>query len=125
MQGDALQERQGGLKEGRRKRAKEIQSWLRERHRTGLKLPGVYYWLGKLGRVLKATRKAHAQKDTALAEQFQRTLCERLACLSVGGGKPVRLWLADEHRYGLIPAARKCWTLRGVRPTVPYQTKYQ
>jgi hypothetical protein len=25
----------------------------------------------------------------------------------------------------LIPVVRKCWTLRGVRPTVPYQTKYE
>jgi hypothetical protein len=37
----------------------------------------------------------------------------------------VRLWVADEHRYGLIPVVRKCWTLRGVRPTVPYRTKYE
>ena len=33
--------------------------------------------------------------------------------------------MADEHRYGLIPVVRKCWTLRGVRPTVPYRTKYE
>ena len=37
----------------------------------------------------------------------------------------MRLWVADEHRYGLIPVVRKCWTLRGVRPTVPYRTKYE
>jgi len=37
----------------------------------------------------------------------------------------VRLWVADEHRYGLIPVVRKGWTLRGVRPTVPYRTKYE
>ncbi len=35
------------------------------------------------------------------------------------------LWVADEHRYGLIPVVRQCWTLRGVRPTVPYRTKYE
>jgi hypothetical protein len=33
--------------------------------------------------------------------------------------------VADEHRYGLIPVVRKCWTLRGERPTAPYQTKYE
>jgi hypothetical protein len=59
------------------------------------------------------------------AERFQQTLGEQLANLSVTGGRPVRLWVADEHRYGLIPVVRKCWTLRGVRPTVPYRTKYE
>jgi hypothetical protein len=125
VQGAVLKELQAGLRSGRWKRAKEIQHWLRERHAVGLKLPGVYYWLGKLGGVLKVPRKTHAQKDAAAAEEFQRTLCERLASLNVAGGKPVRLWVADEHRYGLIPVVRKCWTLRGLRPTVPYRTKYE
>ena len=125
VQGQVLKELQAGLQTGRWKRAKEIQHWLRQEHGLGLKLPGIYYWLGKLGGVLKVPRKTHAQKDAAQAEVFQRTLCERLASLNVAGGRPVRLWVADEHRYGLIPVVRKCWTLRGVRPTVPYQTKYE
>ena len=74
---------------------------------------------------MKVPRKTHAQKDAAAAEEFQRTLCERLASLNVAGGRRVRLWVADEHRYGLIPVVRKCWTLRGVRPMVPYRTKYE
>jgi transposase len=45
--------------------------------------------------------------------------------LNVAGGRRVRLWVADEHRYGLIPVVRKCWTLRGLRPSAPYQTKYE
>ena len=125
VQGDAHKELLAGLQSGRWKRAKEIQHWLRNRHQIRLKLPGMYYWLGKLGGVLKVPRKTHAQKDAAAAEQFQRTLCEQLASLNVAGGRSVRLWVADEHRYGLIPVVRKCWTLRGVRPTVPYRTKYE
>jgi transposase len=125
VQADARKELLAGLQAGRWKRAKEIQHWLRERHTIHLKLPGVYYWLGKLGGVLKVPRKTHAQKNAALAQQFQQTLCEQLANLNVAGGKPVRLWVADEHRYGLIPVVRKCWTLPGVRPTVPYRTKYE
>ena len=125
VQGEALKELQAGLQSGRWKRAKEIQHWLRERHTIRLKLAGVYYWLGKLGGVLKVPRKTHAQKDAVQVETFQRTLCAQLANLNVAGGRPVRLWVADEHRYGLIPVVRKCWTLRGVRPTVPYRTKYE
>jgi transposase len=125
IQGRVLQELQAGLQAGRWKRAKEIQAWLRQRHEKRLTVKGVYYWLGKLGGVLKVPRKTHAKKDAAQADEFQRTLCAQLKSLNVAGGRPVRVWVADEHRYGLIPGVRRCWTLRGVRPLAPYQTKYE
>ena len=125
IHGSALIELQAGLQTGRWKRAKEIQQWLRARHETKLTVKGVYYWLGKLGGVLKVPRKTHAQKDAAASAEFQRTLCAQLKSLNVAGGRRVRVWVADEHRYGLIPVVRRCWTLRGVRPTAPYQTKYE
>jgi transposase len=123
VQGQVLAEFQAGLKAGQWKRAKEIQQWLKSRHQVKLGLKGVYYWLGKLGGVLKVPRKSHAKKDAAKAAEFQQELCAKLKNLNVAGGKPVRLWVIDEHRYGLIPVVRKCWTLRGQRPTAPYQTK--
>jgi len=125
VRGCALSELQAGLKAGRWKRAKEIQHWLHQRHETKLTVNGVYYWLGKLGGVLKVPRKTHAHKDAAASAAFQRTLCAQLKNLTVAGGRRVRVWVADEHRYGLIPVVRRCWTLRGVRPTAPYQTKYE
>src|ERR1039457_5950569 len=125
VKGKGLEEVQAGLKAGGWKRAKEIQHWLRREHQVKLGLKGVYYWLGKLGGVLKVPRKTHAKKDAAKTAEFQRTLCDKLRNLNVAGGKPVRIWVADEHRYGLIPVVRKCWTLRGERPTVLYQTKYE
>jgi transposase len=125
VQTAALTELKAGLTQGRWKRAKEIQQWLRERHAVKLQLTGVYYWLGKLGGVLKVPRKTHARKDAAQAAEFQRTLCERLTNLNGAGGRRVRVWVADEHRYGLIPVVRRCWTLRGLRPSAPYQTKYE
>jgi len=125
VRGRVLEEFQAGLKAGQWKRAKEIQQWLRREHQIELGLKGVYSWLGKLGGVLKVPRKAHAKKDAAQAVEFQQQLCDKLKNLNVAGGKPVRIWVADEHRYGLIPVVRKCWTLRGERPTAPYQTKYE
>jgi transposase len=125
VQGKVLEEFQAGLKAGEWKRAKEIQRWLQSRHQVKMGLKGVYYWLGKLGGVLKVPRKTHAKKDAAKALEFQQQLCEKLRSLNVAGGKPVRIWVIDEHRYGLIPVVRKCWTLRGERPVAPYQTKYQ
>jgi len=125
VQGKALAGLQCGLQSGRWKRAREIQQWLRQQHQTKLSLKGVYYWLGKLGGVLKVPRKTHARKDAAASAKFQRTLCTQLKNLNVAGGKRVRVWVEDEHRYGLIPVVRRCWSLRGLRPTAPYQTKYE
>lgn len=125
IKGRVLEELQAGLQAGQWKRAKEIQQWLAGQHQVKMGLKGVYYWLGKLGGVLKVPRKTHAKKDAAAAAEFQQTLCAKLRNLNVAGGKPVRIWVADEHRYGLIPVVRKCWTLRGQRPTAPYQTKYE
>lgn len=123
--GPVLAELKAGLKEGRWKRAKEIQQWMEQRHQKKLGLTGVYYWLGKLGGVLKVPRKAHALKNAVETGEFQNTLCDKLKSLNVAGGKPVRIWVADEHCYGLIPVVRRCWTLRGMRPVAPYQTKYE
>jgi transposase len=114
-----------GLKKGQWKRAKEIQQWLQQKHAVQLARTGVYYWLGKLGGVLKVPRKTHVQKDAGAAAEFQQQLGDKLKNLNVAGGRPVRIWVTDEHRYGLIPVVRKCWTLRGARPTAPYQTKYE
>ncbi len=125
VSGSVLEQLLTGLRQGRWKRAKEIQQWLRQQHQTELSLKGVYYWLGKLGGVLKVPRKAHAQKNAAEAVEFQQTLCEQLKSLTGAGGKPVRIWVADEHRYGLIPVVRRCWSLRGLRAVAPYRTKYQ
>jgi transposase len=125
VKGEILEEFQEGLRQGQWKRAKEIQQWLARRHRVKMATSGVYYWLGKLGGVLKVPRKTHVKKDAAKSVEFQQTLCDKLKSLNMAGGKPVRVWVADEHRYGLIPVVRKCWTLRGLRPTAPYQTKYE
>ncbi len=92
-----------GLREGRWKRAREIQQWLKSRHQIKLTPSGIYYWLGKLGGVLKVPRKTHAKKDARQAAEFQQTLGAKLKSLNVAGGKAVRIWVVDEHRYGLIP----------------------
>jgi len=45
--------------------------------------------------------------------------------LAIPAEKRVHVWVEDEHRYGLISVIRRYWTLKGQRPTVPYQTKFQ
>ena len=39
--------------------------------------------------------------------------------------RPVRLWVADEMRYGLQPVTRRVWSLRGLRPVCPVHPRYQ
>jgi len=39
--------------------------------------------------------------------------------------QPVRLWVLDEHRYGLLPVIRRVWGRRGVRVHAPYATNYR
>ena len=112
------------LREGKFRRAKDAQAWIEARTKRKLSLPGVYSLLGKVGGVLKVPRKTHAKKDAAKAEAFKTSLAEKLAEASAGAEGPVRLWVLDEHRYGLLPVIRRCWGLRGVRVHVPYATRY-
>ena len=102
-----------GLREGRWKRAKEVRAWLVADHGIAMSLKGVYYWLGKVGGVLKVPRKTHARKDVAKSESFKSELAQQLAGLDLPKGKRLRVWMVDEHRYGLISVLRKVWTLRG------------
>jgi transposase len=114
------------LRAGKFRRAKEAQAWIKARTQRTLALSSVYTVLGKAGGVLKVPRKTHAKKDAAQAETFKTTLAEKLAALSAGTeGQPMRLWVLDEHRYGLLPVIRRCWALKGVRVHVPYATRYQ
>lgn len=113
------------LAAGRFKTARQVQSWLGEEHGVELDLPAVYYWLGKVGGVLKVPRKTHARKDAAASEAFKTDLAQRLGALGVPVGSKVRIWMVDEHRYGLISVIRKVWTLRGHKPVAPYQSKYE
>ena len=124
LQGAEREEFLEQLRQGRFRRAKEAQAWIKERTKRELALSSVYTLLGKVGGVLKVPRKTHAKKDPLAAEIFKFTLPERLAEASAGAER-VRLWVLDEHRYGLLPVIRRCWSLRGVRVHAPYATRYQ
>jgi transposase len=114
-----------GLKVGRWKRARDIQQWLLKEKKTKLSLPGLYNWLRRHKARPKVPRKSHGKKDPAKAAKFKVNMADQLKELGVPAGSKVRLWVADEHRYGLISVLRRVWSLRGYRPTAPYQTKYQ
>ena len=86
---------------------------------------GVHYWLKKVKASLKVPRKKHKEQDTEEVVTFKRNIVDTLNELEIPAEKSVRVWIEDEHRYGLISTIRRCWTLRGHRPTAPVQMKYQ
>lgn len=116
------------LAEGKFRRAKDAQAWIRKRTRRTLTESGVRKILRRLGGKLKVPRKSHAKKDPAKAAAFKLELpanLETLAGASARAGQTVRLWVLDEHRYGLLPVLRRVWAQRGVRVHAPYVTRYQ
>jgi transposase len=114
------------LSEGRFRSAKDAQAFVRKRTRKDMSESGVRQMLRRLGGRLKTPRKSHAKKDPAKANAFKAELPARLTEL-MGPAEPekVRIWVLDEHRYGLLPVIRRCWGLRGVRVHAPYATKYR
>lgn len=58
-------------------------------------------------------RPSHARKDAAAAETFKSELAAELRKLDIETGRRVRIWVADEMRYGLQPVTRRVWSLRG------------
>ena len=114
------------LEAGQFRQARDAQAWIKKRTRKTLSVSGALKVLRRLGGKLKTPRKSHAKKDPAKAAQFKAELPARLrAVVGPAPGQPVRLWVLDEHRYGLLPVIRRVWGRRGVRVHAPYATQYQ
>lgn len=113
------------LSAGRFRQARDAQAFIRKRTRKTLTESGVRQLLRRLGGKLKSPRKSHVKKDPAKAAQFKAQLPARLTEVVAGDVRPVRLWVLDEHRYGLLPVIGRVWGRRGVRVLAPYATKYQ
>jgi transposase len=107
------------------RRAADAQRWLLEEGGLCVKLVTVYKYLKKAGARLKVPRPCHEKKDVWASEAFREALAVHLAGLELPPDRPVRLWVADEMRYGLLPLTRRLWSLRGVRPVCPVHPHYQ
>ncbi len=114
------------LEAGQFRQARDAQAWIKKRTRKNMSESGVRKVLRRLGGKLKVPRKSHTKKDPAKAAEFKVALPARLS--EVVGPNPqssVRIWVLDEHRYGLLPVLRRVWGRRGVRVHAPYATRYQ
>jgi transposase len=115
------------LDAGKIRRVKDAQAWLEKRARRTLGREGMRLTLKKLKASLKVPRKSHAKKDPAKAKAFKAELPNLLsqAVGTLAPGQDVRVWVLDEHRYGLLPVIRRVWGRRGVRVHAPYATRYE
>lgn len=114
------------LEAGKFRQARDAQAWIKKRTRRQLSESGVRQLLRRVGGKLKVPRKSHAKKDPAQAKAFQAELPARLTeVVGPAPTAPIRLWVLDEHRYGLLPVIRRVWGRRGVRVHAPYATRYQ
>lgn len=101
------------------------QRWLEQK--DGVKRPynTVWVWLKKFGGVLLVPRPSHSKKDPAASEAFRNELGQRLEALKIPAGSKVKIWVMDEARFGLHTEMRRLWSLKGQRPVVTRQIKYE
>lgn len=105
--------------------AQQARRWLKKAHRIDRPYASVWNWIKKAGGVLRVPRPSHSKKEPAAQQAFKEQLGERLGALGLEAGSKVKVWVMDEARFGLHTGLRRVWTLRGLRPVVTRQIKYQ
>ena len=67
----------------------------------------------------------HEKRDSKKAEAFKRDFLGILRRQPISGKRPIKIWFADESRYGLLPNLRRVCTLKGQQnPHKLWQSKY-
>lgn len=82
-------------------------TWLEQERGIKMNIWGVYYWLKKLKAKLKVPRKTHAKQDPEEMEAFKQNIVDKLNEFEIPDNQRVRVWVEDEHRYGLISVVRR------------------
>lgn len=117
---EAAKELRKKLAKGSFRRAEDAREWLHQRFGIEAKTNTVLKWLGKFAARLKVVRPRHPQSSDAHRYEFRQQLARRIyKALRESGdrlkGRPLRVWVADEGRFGLQPCLRRAWVTRGVR----------
>jgi len=116
---------QAGLKAGRWRTAGQVAAWLQEAHGIKRATKSLYYWLGKVGGALRVPRPCHVKQNPKAVTTFRAQLEQNLEKLHLPKDRAVKIWVADESRFGLHTQSRRCWALRGQRVVIPQQQRYQ
>ena len=105
--------------------AQMARRWLHKEHAIRRPYKTVWNWLKKLHGVLRVPRPSHSKKKPEAAEAFKGELAGKLEALEIKAGSRVKVWFMDEARFGLHTELRRVWTLRGLRPVVTRQIRYE
>ena len=116
---------QAGLQAGRWRTAGQVAAWLKETHGIERAAKSLYYWLGKVGGALRVPRPCHVKQDSAATAAFRVALEANLQKLNLPKDRAVRIWVADESRFGLHTQSRRCWALRGQRVVLAREQRYE
>jgi transposase len=116
---------QAGLQAGRWRTAGQVAAWLKETHGIQRAAKSLYYWLGKVGGALRVPRPCHVKQNPAAMAAFRDGLEQNLEKLNLPKNRAVKIWVADEARFGLHTQSRRCWALRGQRVVLAQEQRYQ
>ena len=116
---------QAGLQAGHWRTAGQVAAWLKEKHGIQRAAKSLYYWLGKAGGALRVPRPCHVKQDPAATAAFRAELEQNLAQLNLPKDRAVKIWVADESRFGLHTQSRRCWALRGQRVVLAREQRYE
>lgn len=116
---------QAGLQAGRWRTAGQVAAWLKETHGIQRAAKSLYYWLGKAGGALRVPRPCHVKQDPAATVAFRAELETNLEKLDLPKERAVKIWVADESRFGLHTQSRRCWALRGQRVVLAREQRYE
>jgi transposase len=116
---------QAGLKVGKWRTAGQVAAWLKETHGIERATKSLYYWLGKVGGALRVPRPCHVKQDPAATAEFRAGLEQNLEKLELPKDRAVKIWVADEARFGLHTQSRRCWALRGQRVVMAQEQRYE
>jgi transposase len=116
---------QAGLQAGQWRTAGQVAAWLKEKHGIQRAAKSLYYWLGKVGGALRVPRPCHVKQDPAAVAAFRAGLEQNLEKLNLPKDRAVKIWVADEARFGLHTQSRRCWALRGQRVVLAQEQRYE
>jgi transposase len=116
---------QAGLQAGRWRTAGQVAAWLKATHGIERATKSLYYWLGKAGGALRVPRPCHVKQDPAAMAAFRAGLEANLEKLELPKDRAVKIWVADESRFGLHTQSRRCWALRGQRVVLAREQRYE
>ena len=99
---------QAGLKVGKWRTAGQVAAWLKEAHGIERATKSLYYGLGKVGGALRVPRPCHVKQYPAATAAFRAELEQNLEKLELPKDRAVKIWVADEARFGLHTQSRRC-----------------